>query len=104
MSSISNTRRVLAVVAVTTALCADQAAVAASNARPQATEIGQIAARVVVRLAQNLRRAMPGVIHEPGRQAVFVEQSLPRTIVPASMLVAHVCVSPFQFRLPPPVC
>jgi len=103
MSSISNTRRVLAVVAVTTALCADQAAIGASNARPQATEIANIAARVVTRLTENLRRVMPGVIQQPARQSAFAEQTLPETIMPASMPVAHVLVSPFQFRLPPPI-
>ena len=85
MSSISNTRRVLAVVAVTTALCADHAAIGASNARPQATEIANIAARVVTRLTENLRRVMPGVIQQPARQSAFAEQTLPETIMPASM-------------------
>ncbi|HWE03228.1 MAG TPA: hypothetical protein VG326_12535 [Tepidisphaeraceae bacterium] len=104
MSSISNTKRVLAVVAVATALCADQAAIAANNARPQATEIADMAARVVNRLTQNLRRVMPGAIDEPARQQVFAEQSQRRIIIPASMPVAHVFANPFQFRLPPPAC
>jgi hypothetical protein len=103
MSSISTTRRVLAVMAVTTALCADQAAMASPAGRDQGVEIGQLASRLVSRLAQNFRRAMPAVLREPVRQPNPADPSAP-VIAPAVPLsVVRAPLSPFQFRLPPPV-
>lgn len=97
----SNTKRVLAVMAVATALCADQISVAAPVAQPAGGEITQIASRLVSRLTRNLRRVMPAAIEQPRRSApadVVVSRS--------ALHVACVCVrsitTPSQFPLPPP--
>ena len=103
MRSISTTKHVLAVVAVTTALCADQAVVAAPAARPQAVEIGQIASRLVSRLAQNFRQVMPSALRERACRDHFAEPAQARVACTATASVRHVVFSPFQFRLPPPV-
>src|SRR4051794_28687768 len=52
------TRQVLAVVAVTTALCADRVAQAAPVAHTQTIEL---AGRLVMRLAQRLRRVVASI-------------------------------------------
>jgi hypothetical protein len=101
--TISTTRRVLAVVAMTTALCADQAAIAAPAARPHGTEIAQIASRLVSRLAQNFRRVMPAAFSAPARQHCFADLVAPAFSHASPRSPAHAPLSPFQFRLPPPV-
>jgi|SRR6185437_4539300 len=102
MASISTTRRVLAVVAVATALCADRAAVASASVRPERAEIVQIASRLVSRLAQNFKRVMPATLRVATRQQnAPVVVATPNWDV-ASAPLSHCPLSPFQFRLPPP--
>ena len=92
------TRQVLAVVAVTTALCADQVVQAAPVARTQTIEL---AGRLVMRLAQRLRRVVASI--RPWQERLRGLAQVRRTslvLVPA--MVAPRRISPFQFRLPPP--
>ena len=98
---MSRTRHILAVVAVATALCADQAVMAAPLARPQ---VAEMAARLVDRLSQPFRRSVPNPIrialrHQPSQTeiAAFPDH-------PISVVILHCDLSPFQFRLPPPGC
>jgi hypothetical protein len=102
MTLNTKTRRVLAVMAVTTALCADQVAVAAP-ARAQRTEIGQMASRLVSRLTQSLRQGMPSVLAQPARQQRPAAKPARQIAATTPLSVGHALSSPFQFRLPPPI-
>lgn len=103
MTLNTKTRRVLAVMAVTTALCADQVAVAAPGARPQRAEIGQMASRLVSRLTRSLRQGMPSVLTQPARQQRPAAGPVQQTAAATPLSVSYAPISPFQFRLPPPV-
>jgi hypothetical protein len=92
------TRQVLAVVAVTTALCADRAIPAAHASR---THVGEIAGRLVLRLARRFRRVVSAVAQWQERQRGMTQTRRP-VLVPVPSFVAPRPVSPFQFRLPPP--
>ena len=84
---------------VTTALCADQVAVAAPSMRPQ---VAQLAGRIVTRLTRSFRQVVTVELPVHARQR-WNEPS--RVEVPAAAPasdVPHRSVSPFQFRLPPP--
>jgi hypothetical protein len=89
------------VVAVTTALCADQVAVAApAPSRPQ---VAEIAGRIVTRLTQGLRRVVAATLPDSVRRHAFagrVPDARPRT--PDAPTLTRPPLSPFQFRLPPP--
>ena len=96
---MSKTRQILAVVAVTTALCADRAVSAAPAARPQ---VGEMAARLVDRLSRPFRKTVPSVLRAPARQD-RPQIATPRfEPAPAPAAAVHCDLSPFQFRLPPP--
>lgn len=105
------TRQVLAVVMVTTALCADQVATAAAAHEPvgrmsRVTEFtsltSDLAGRFVSRLSQSFRRVVPSAA------PVQARQPNPAVVTPAphmadqSARVQPPPLSPFQFRLPPP--
>ena len=96
---MSRSRHILAVVAVTTALCADQVISAAPLPRPP---IAEMAARLVTRLSQSFQRTVPGefreaVRHHPTSDRIEAAQSpLPEPVI------LQCGLSPFQFRLPPP--
>jgi hypothetical protein len=92
------TRQVLAVVAVTTALCADRVVQAAPVSRPH---VAQMASRLVSRLAHRLRRAVTAIVPWQVRQRGITLARRP-ALVPVVACVPHRTVSPFQFRLPPP--
>jgi hypothetical protein len=96
---MSKTRHILAVVAVTTALCADQMLAAAPLPKPQ---VGEIAARVIERLAQPFRRTVPNAIR-PIAQARAMPPLAAPAARPAGAPALHCELSPFQFRLPPPI-
>jgi hypothetical protein len=102
MNSISTTKRVLAVLAVTTALCADQAVTVAPAARAQGVEFGQLASRLVTRLARNFRRTLPAAIREPAREQRSPDPESALFAVADFPSAGHAPISPFQFRLPPP--
>ena len=95
---IRATRQVLAVVAVTTALCADRVASSAPASRPP---VAVMAGRLVSRLAQRLRRAVAAIVPWQVRQRAISVVRRP-ALMPAPILVSHRPLSPFQFRLPPP--
>lgn len=96
---MSKTRQILAVVAVTTALCADRAVSAAPVARPQ---VAEMAARLVDRLSKPFRQSVASVVHAPARQeySKAVAHRPQSTPIPAPAVRTD--FSPFQFRLPPP--
>lgn len=94
------TRVILTVALVATALCADRAAAATPVLRPQLTEAARSFAD---RLSSNLRRVIATVRLTPQRQSTgVVIASVPRRSVVAPVVHASQ-LSPFQFRLPPPV-
>jgi hypothetical protein len=99
----SSSKRILAVMVVTAALCADHAVAAAPTARLEPAEIGNIAHRLVGRLAKNFRQVIPATrswaIRRPG-----LAVSAPCTALrEADPTASRSPVSPFQFRLPPPM-
>jgi hypothetical protein len=94
-------RQIVAIVALTTALCADRAVSAAPLARPQ---VGEIAARLAARISRSFARTVHNqnvrvVMHRPLAQTTADARF---STVPEPV-VAHCVLSPFQFRLPPPV-
>ena len=92
-------RQVLLALTVTTALCADQVAVAAPSARPQ---VASLAGRIVSRLSRSFRQTvtveMP--LHARGRPSAASQAAV--VPVDPAVDVGHRPLSPFQFRLPPP--
>jgi hypothetical protein len=94
-------RQVLAVLAVTTALCADQVSAAAPALREQ---VAELPGRIVSRLTQSFGRtvsAAPQVL--PEQRASSARASTPVQVEPAVAPVnSQRLISPFQFRLPPP--
>jgi hypothetical protein len=93
------TRQVLLALTVTTALCADQVAVAAPTLRPQVVEL---AGRIVNRLTRSFRQSVTVElpVHARQRSGALSAPEL-CALTPASD-VPHRSISPFQFRLPPP--
>jgi hypothetical protein len=93
------TRQVLLALAVTTALCADQVAVATPILRPQ---VAQLAGQIVNRLSRSFRHVVTveSPLHERDRSPLDRDATV--ATAPASAAVAHQPLSPFQFRLPPP--
>jgi hypothetical protein len=106
------TRQVLAVVVVTTALCADQVATAAVGAREPIGTIGRVsevadlasgfAGRFVCRLSQSFQRSVPAIVSVQARQPrPAVVAALPHPSETAACVLPQ-SFTPFQFRLPPP--
>ena len=94
------TRQVLLALTVTTALCADQVAVAAPTMRPQ---VAGLAGQIVNRLSRSFRQVVSVEVPVHARQR-DVQPSRPElSVVAAADDLPHRPVSPFQFRLPPPV-
>ena len=96
---MSRARHILAVVAVTTALCADQVVSAAPLPRPH---VNELAARFVSRIAQTFRRTPTRSIRVHSR---FQVASKPSRVLCKSIgdrTTFQPEFSPFQFRLPPP--
>jgi hypothetical protein len=92
------TRQVLAVVAVTTALCADRMIQTAPASR---TPVSEMASRLVMRLAQRLRRMVAAISPWQVRERTAGRVHRP-VFVLSPAFVAPRQISPFQFRLPPP--
>ena len=88
-------------LAVTTALCADQVTAAAPTLRPQG---GTLAGRIVTRLTQSFGRTVAGVTQLAPRQRMPGRRtSSPTPVAPVvAPSFARPQLSPFQFRLPPP--
>ena len=94
------TRQVLLALTVTTALCADQVAVAAPTLRPQ---VAELAGRIVTRLTRSFSESVTVDLPVHARR----RETQPSRPGPSAVIAAddavHRPVSPFQFRLPPPV-
>ena len=88
-------------VAVTTALCADRAAVAGPAARVARPQVSELASRLVSRLSQSFRRVVASALSAPLRRAA-AGRTRQQRLCPAVAVVPHRPLSPFQFRLPPP--
>jgi hypothetical protein len=98
------TRQVLAVVAVTTALCADQVvrAAPASASSPSRTQVSELAGRIVQRLTVSFRRTVADAAPVRPQTRATERCTVDRPETAATVRVEHRPVSPFQFRLPPP--
>ena len=92
------TRQIFLALTVTTALCADQVAVAAPTMRPQVVEL---AGRIVNRLTKSFRQTVTVELPVDARQRSGDTSRPELSVVPESD-VPHRSISPFQFRLPPP--
>jgi hypothetical protein len=96
---MNRSRHILAVLAVTAALCADQ--LASATPVPK-TPVIEIAARLVVRLSESFPKTVARDIRPEIRPHCF-EITPTATATPiAEAIIAHQTASPFQFRLPPP--
>jgi hypothetical protein len=92
-------RKVIVVVMLAGALCADRAASAAPQLRPQVVEIAR---GIAGKLTVGLRRVVPSVrLHEIRREGAARLDRAERDVASASF--APLSLSPFQFRLPPPL-
>src|SRR5437660_10857480 len=96
---MSRTRQILAIVAVTTALCADHVVAAQPAARGHLTEM---AGRLVSRLSQSFRRVIPSNVRIAARQEWPSAAPTPEPIEVSPAAPVRMAFSPFQFRLPPP--
>ena len=88
-------------LAVTTALCADQVTAAAPSLRPQ---VSDLAGRIVSRLTQSFGRTIADASRVLPRQRVLAGRPAARDSILPTVAVAlrPQPISPFQFRLPPP--
>ena len=88
-------------LAVTTALCADQVTAAAPSLRPQ---VADLAGRIVTRLTQSFGRTVAGDTQLVPRQQTLGARTISRTVVTPFTApdFVHHQLSPLQFRLPPP--
>jgi hypothetical protein len=93
------TRQVLLALAVTTAVCADHVSAASPSLRPQ---VAQLAGRVVAKLSNSFRQVVTVEMPVHARHRSVLAPAQVATVAVAAD-VAHRFVSPFQFRLPPPV-
>jgi hypothetical protein len=93
------TRQVLLALTVTTALCADQVAVAAPTMRPQ---VAELAGQIVTRLSRTFRQTVSVELPVHARTRAVAPSRDEQSPPASSDDVAHRPVSPFQFRLPPP--
>jgi hypothetical protein len=100
---MSNAKRVLVLMAMTTALCADQVVVAAPSSPRQGVEVADLAQRLVARLSQNLKSTVPAAVCQPRRQSRPAAPLQVESVWQTPSSVAHQPASPFQFRLPPPI-
>lgn len=93
------TRQVLLALTVTTALCADQVAVAAPNLRPQVASLaGQIVTRLTRSFSESVTVELP--VHTRQREGHPSRPEL--AAAPSIEGLPHCTLSPFEFRLPPP--
>ena len=88
-------------LAVTTALCADQVSASAPVLRPQTASL---AGRIVSRLTQSFGRTVADASQVQPRHRSLARPAAERPPVTRASVPApaHQPLSPFQFRLPPP--
>lgn len=96
---------------VATALCADRVASAAPDLCPQPVrseaqvpQVVQLAGRLVSSLSRRFQRVVPSALMPETRQSALAAALCPRRLLPdQSLQVQTKPLSPFQFRLPPPL-
>ena len=93
-------RHLIAVTLLATALCADRATLAAPVERPAM----QVAGRIIQRLETSLRRAMPPLRMYQPRVTNLKPAPMPPAAATTVAVVSAIHLSPFDFRLPPPLC
>src|ERR1700683_2711605 len=97
---MSNLRRAVAMTLVATALCADRTVAAPAVARASAEM--PPAGRLVARLSDCLRRSVPSLrLVQTRRENDFIPLLTDRPVELSTS--SRVSLSPFQFRLPPPL-
>jgi len=96
------TRQVLAVVAVTTALCADHVVRAAPASSTSRTQVSELAGRIVQRLTTSFRRTVADATAVRPETRVSGRRTIEQPETFTAVRIQHRPVSPFQFRLPPP--
>ena len=96
---MNRSRHILAVLAVTAALCADQ--LASATPVPK-TPVVEIAARLVLRLSQSFPQTVARDVRPEIRPQRFEATPVIPPTSAAEAIIAHQTTSPFQFRLPPP--
>src|SRR5260221_1256678 len=99
-SLMSHPRRILVVLTMATAFCADQVSLAAPASGPRATEFAQIAQRIVARLGRSFRDNAPVSLPRPAAPSQPAVRPALLLITAIDAPPAHQPVSPFQFRLP----
>jgi hypothetical protein len=97
---MKKTRQVIAIALVTAALCADRAAVAAPVA--VSAPVARMAVSLANRLSGRLRAGVATVVLQRSNLA-GPQVSEFRADADRVVDVVAVTLSPFQFRLPPPV-
>jgi hypothetical protein len=98
---MKNARQLIAVTLVATAICADRS-LPAARMEPVNSHF---AGRLIERLSVNFRRVVPaGELYKPQRFGLppMMEMSAAGPSLKVDWVPAP--LSPFQFRLPPPVC
>jgi len=96
---MKHARHVIAVTLMATAICADRVAPAA----PAPTTTSHFASRLIERLSMNLRRVLPAVtLYQPRRFEPGIAVRRPPALADQGFIPA-LRLSPFQFRLPPPL-
>jgi hypothetical protein len=93
-------RHLIAVTLLATALCADRLSLAAPVERPAV----EVAGRIIQRLEISLRRAMPPLRMYQPRVTSAKPAELPVFSGRAVTPIPTIHLSPFDFRLPPPLC
>ena len=89
----------VAVLAVTVALCADQLASAAPLPKAPVVEM---AARLVIRLSESFPKSVARDVRPEVRSGRVNPAAEIAHAAEANVFVAHRDVLPFRFRLPPP--
>lgn len=94
------TRTIVAVTLLATALCADRAAAAAPAQRLDTTQSSGTFAQ---RLTVSLRRVVPAVRFLPDRRQGVASPALARSVAVDQASLPLAQGTPFEFRLPPPL-
>jgi hypothetical protein len=95
-----NARHLIAVTLMATALCADRAIPAAPTQTPSAN----LATRLIERLTVSLRGVVPNArLYQPRRFGLRPADERPAAALTLDSDLKSVPLSPFQFRLPPPL-
>jgi hypothetical protein len=97
---MKQTRRILMVAFVATALAADHVAASAPSVRPVVVETAK---RLAGRLVITFRRTVPSIRFQPFRADERPADETPAFVAVDAVLPHWSASSPFQFRLPPPI-